>query len=272
MDRIVVGVVLPTLDTVYYDHLAQSMQDEADYYEWRVEIMPVSVAGSELGALEQLLRQGVEAVIIDPSGLDGKAIQALDDRCEKAGVPCVFLLNGGERYDCCSSSICFNLKYLAVGMAHESESGNVYIVGLDPESDATRTLEEGLLQDPHYGILTSPDTKILGISYGDKDQTAKDIVLDALKAHPEIETFFLLNPDIVPDALSALGQAGYTGTVYCYAYETDISARYANSKEGTIRYSFFQYSETAYFCLLAVADQLEYGKVPQYYTINPYTR
>ena len=187
-------------------------------------------------------------------------------------MPSIFLLNDGERYNCCSSSVSYNLEYLSVKMAHESRNGNVYIVGLDPESEATRTLEEGLLRDPHYGILIKPSTKVLGISYVDEDQTAKDIVLEALNMHPEIETFFLLNPDIVPDALSALDQAGYTGTVYCYAYEADVGARYASAKTETIRYSYFHYNEAAYYCLLAVADQLEYGKEPQYYTINPYTR
>lgn len=267
-----VGVILPTLDTTYYKNLAQAFVDEADYYEWLVDVVPNSAAKNAQESLEQLLQQNVDAIIIDPDGLDEKAIQAFDNRCKDAGVPCVMLLNEGERYDCCSSSVWFDFQYLGTEMAHASETGPAYAIGSNPDSLTTGWLEEGLLRDAHYGIARDGASDLCGIAYVDENRTAKQAVTDALNTFPQIRTMFILDPDIVPDALRALDQVGYTGAAYCYAYESDVSDPQTTPKDESIWYSYYHFSETAYFCVMAVADQLEYGREPSYYTVNPYIR
>lgn len=267
-----VGIILPTLDTTYNKNLAQAFVDEADYYEWLVDVVPNSAAGNAQESLEQLLHQNVDAIIIDPDGLDEKAIQALDNRCMDAGVPCVMLLDEGERYDCCSSSVWFDFQYLGTEMAYASDTGSAYAIGSKPGSLATDYLEDGLLRDAHYGIARDGASALCGIAYVNENRTAKQAVTDALNTFPQIRTMFILDPDIVPDALRALDQVGYTGAVYCYAYESDVSDPQTTPRGESIWYSYYQISESAYFCVMAVADQLEYGREPSYYTVNPYTR
>jgi len=269
MNKTKIGVVLPTLDSAYYDRLVLGLYDEAEYYDWEIETRISSIAGSELDALEELINQGIKAAIIDPTGLNEAAIRLLDERCESAGIPCILLLNEGERYDCCSSSVWYDTNYLGSDMAYKCDPGDAFLIGSQAGNASTLQLKRSLLRDSHYGIALNSDVQVRGISYLGGRQSVKTTAEEMLRKSPNLRTCFILDPDWALDTMHALNQTEFNGMVFCYAYETDLEGLRASTWNFQVTYEYFSIGDTAYYCLMAIADQMLYGTTPQYYTVYP---
>jgi len=266
----VIGLVLPALDEDYCDTFSNHISSVAAFYGWDIDVITTSGPGGEQEALDTLIARGVSAVIIDPMGLDEEKIQELDTICSLAMIPCIMLLNEGERYDCCSSSVWYDLRYMGIDMAHNSKDGATYIIAGDSQSVATRLIKDGLLREPHYGIAANAGIKVLGIAYVNEYQSAETLVTDLLEAYPEIRTLFILDPNVVDRVLSVCEEEKFEGHVYCYTNKTELSGMHTSMEGYTVEYEYFSLQNSIYHCVLAIADQLEYELEPQYYTMYPY--
>ncbi|MEA4938742.1 MAG: hypothetical protein VB091_04050 [Christensenella sp.] len=269
MNETKIGVVLPTLDSAYYDRLVLGLYDEAEYYDWEVETRISSIAGSELEALEELINEGIKAAIIDPIGLNEATIRVLDERCKNAGIPCIMLLNEGERFDCCSSSVWYDTNYLGSDMAYKCDPGEAFLIGSQAGNASTLQLKRSLLRDSHYGIALRSDVQVQGISYLGGRQSVRTTAEEMLRKHPNMHTCFILDPAWAWDTMQALNQTEFSGTVFCYAYETDLKELRASTWNFHVIYEYFSIGDTAYYCLMAIADQMLYDTDPQYYAVYP---
>jgi DNA-binding LacI/PurR family transcriptional regulator len=262
----VIGVVLPTVNTTYYTTLVTDMSSEASYYGWTVSVHTTDYTGSEEGALMALMAEGVDAVIIDPNGLTASAIQTLESDCLAAGLPCVMLLDEGETADGSVSTVSFDLVGAGADMAFKCALGNVYVVGGDSYSSETSGIEQGLFYDSSFGISGYSGIEVAGTAYA-SGQSAETLVENALLTNPDINTFICTDPDLADDVLSVLESASYSGNLLCYTYETTKDEMGSDSFSVYVTCEYFEMTDIASNAMTAVADQLEYGRGPQVYTI-----
>lgn len=266
----VMGVILPTMDTTYYTTLANDISSEASYYGWEVSIYTTDDAGAENAALMMLIAQGADAVIIDPAGLDDNAIYELETACSAAGIPCAFLLDEGESTSGSVASVYCDLTYVGADMAYLCDYGEVFVIGGSQYSTATYAIEQGLLYDSDYGISDYADISVVGVAYTEGAYSASDIAASALGSYPDINTFICTDPNLSSELLQALESIGYSGSLLCYTYETTMDEMNAYVAGTYVTYEYFPVSDIAYYCVMAIADQTEYGLSPQVYTVTSY--
>jgi Transcriptional regulators len=268
----VIGVILPTVNTTYYITLRDNLISEASYYGWELSVYTTDYMGSEQAALQALLAEGCDAVIIDPIGLNDYSIQSLEGVCIEAGMPCVMLLDEGETADGSVSAVWYDLAYSGADMAYYVYSyydGDVFVIGGDVASNEAYYVESGLYYDSTYGISYNANVSVVGTAYASDYSSTAVMIDDALTAYSP-DTFVCTDADISYEVLQALEAQGFTGNLICYTYETAMNEMYDINYYTYIVYEYYDISDVAYDCILAVVDQIEYYYSPQVYTVQSY--
>ena len=266
----VIAVILPTGGTSYYDALVEALSNEASYYGWTIEVYTTNYdyMGEE-NQLEMVLWGGYDAVIIDPYNLYDSDIQDLEDMCNANGVPCVMLLDEGETPDGNAGAVWFDLEYAGADLAYLCPLGNVFVISNDTLNE-TYYVQEGLFYNSTYGIADYTDISVLDVQYAYDISSVSDVVANALVAY-DIDTVICTNPGLTPLVFEELESYGFEGNMLCYAYETSMEETYPYATSTSMSYEYFSISDIAYYSIMAVADQVEYGSYPQVYSVTSYS-
>lgn len=171
-----IGVVLPTLNTVYYKDIYETLLSEATYYNWEFSVAASDVNGGILEAAEELIGRSVELMIIVPECNDNGTLNDLERITGSAGIPAVFFLDEGEENDYSTPTVWCNLQYLGTDMAYKCSPGKVFIIGGDTESESAKQIEAGLLYDGQYGLYRNENTLVEYVSFAGKGRTMQETI------------------------------------------------------------------------------------------------
>lgn len=263
-----IGLVLPNQKTIYYEKLVERMYYDASYYEWNIVKYYYSSDYDAENITQGLIRKKVDAIIFDPYDMTNETIREINDICSQAAMPCVTLVDEGEEVNNCASYVLCDLEYLGAELAFQCERVDGCVICGDPNAYSTASIQNGLSQVNAYDLFINDEAATLQICYVNKNLGIDKSIRKILRETSDPDAYIVADKSLVQSTVSMLSQMQYSGMVYCFTDESAIEDMQVSGLRQ--RNYFFAVSDITYYCMLAVANQIEHGMQPQSYKIYPY--
>lgn len=224
-----IGLVISTLDNPFFVDLQTGAQEKADEIGAKLVVLDSQDdPAKEMSNVEDLISQGVSAIMINPT--DSDAVAGAIKAANEASIPVVTLdrgANGGEVVSHIASDNVAGGK-LAGEFIVEQLGGKGKVVELEgiPGASAARDRGEGF-----NSAIANTDIEVVAKQTANFDRAeGLSVMENILQAQAEIDAVFAHNDEMALGALEAIKTSGRNIMVVGFDATDDAKASVANGE------------------------------------------
>jgi ribose transport system substrate-binding protein len=224
-----IGLVISTLDNPFFVDLQTGAQEKADEIGAKLVVLDSQDdPAKEMSNVEDLISQGVSAIMINPT--DSDAVAGAIKAANEASIPVVTLdrgANGGEVVSHIASDNVAGGK-LAGEFIVEQLGGKGKVVELEgiPGASAARDRGEGF-----NSAIANTDIEVVAKQTANFDRAeGLSVMENILQAQAEIDAVFAHNDEMALGALEAIKTSGRNIIVVGFDATDDAKASVANGE------------------------------------------
>lgn len=224
-----IGLVISTLDNPFFVDLQTGAQEKADEIGAKLVVLDSQDdPAKEMSNVEDLISQGVSAIMINPT--DSDAVAGAIKAANEASIPVVTLDRGANGGDVVSHIASDNVAggKLAGEFIVEQLGGKGKVVELEgiPGASAARDRGEGF-----NSALANTDIEVVAKQTANFDRAeGLSVMENILQAQAEIDAVFAHNDEMALGALEAIKASGRNIMVVGFDATDDAKAAVANGE------------------------------------------